>query len=59
MGKNKITLAIIAALCGMYVISPDPLPFAIDDIIVGLIGAVNVLNMVKGSKDTIEINGEN
>ena len=59
MGKNKITLAIIAAVCGVYVISPDPLPFVIDDVIVGLIGAVNVLNLLKGSKDTIELHGEN
>ncbi len=54
MGRNKITLAVIAAVCGMYVISPDPLPIGIDDVIVGLIGAINVLKMLSGSGDRIE-----
>ena len=43
----------------MYVIGPDPLPFAIDDIIVGLIGAANFLRMIKGTGDTIELPNEN
>lgn len=55
MGRNRTALAIIALVCGMYVISPDALPFAIDDIIMGLVGAANVLKMLKGSGDTIEL----
>ncbi len=59
MVKNKTALAVIALVCGMYVIGPDPLPFAIDDIIVGLIGAANFLRMIKGTGDTIELPNEN
>ena len=55
MERNKITLAVIALVCGMYVIGPDPLPIAIDDIIVGLIGAVNVLKLLTGSGDRLEL----
>lgn len=47
MKDNKIFLAIIALVCGAYVIGPDPLPVAIDDIIIGLIGAANFLKMMK------------
>lgn len=55
MGRNRTALAIIALVCGMYVISPDPLPVALDDIIMGLIGAANILKMIKGSGDTLEL----
>lgn len=47
MKNNKIVLAIVALVCGAYVIGPDPLPVAIDDIIFGLIGAANFLKMMK------------
>ena len=57
MGRNKTALAIIALVCGMYVIGPDPLPLAIDDIIMGLIGAANILKMMKDSNDTLELPG--
>ena len=46
---SKTSLAIIALVCGIYVLSPDPLPIVIDDVIVGLIGAANVLKMIRGS----------
>lgn len=52
MKSSKITLAIIAIICGAYVISPDPLPIVLDDIIVGLIGAANILKMFKSSDET-------
>ncbi len=55
MGRNRTALAIIALVCGMYVIGPDPLPVAMDDIIMGLIGAANILKMIKGSGDTLEL----
>lgn len=51
MKSNKISLAIIALVCGIYVIGPDPLPIVIDDVIIGLIGAANVLRMLKSSDD--------
>ena len=47
MKNNKIVLAIIALVCGAYVVGPDPLPVAIDDIIFGLISAANFLKMMK------------
>ena len=47
MKNNKIVLAIVALVCGAYVIGPDPLPVAIDDIIFGLICAANFLKMMK------------
>lgn len=59
MGKNKTALAIVALVCGMYVIGPDPLPFAIDDIIMGLVGAANILKMLRGTNDKLELPGEN
>lgn len=49
MKANKTSLAIVALVCGIYVIAPDPFPVAIDDIIVGLIGAANVLKLLRGS----------
>lgn len=52
MKNNKIVLAIIALVCGVYVIGPDPLPVAIDDIIFGLIGAANFLKMMKNPGKT-------
>ena len=51
MKPNKTSLAIVALVCGLYVIWPDPLPIVIDDLIVGLIGAANVLKMFKGSNN--------
>ena len=48
MKANKTSLAIVALVCGIYVIGPDPFPIVIDDIIVGLIGAANFLKMLKG-----------
>ena len=50
MKPNKASLAIIALICGIYVIGPDPFPILIDDIIVGLVGAANVLKLVSPSK---------
>ena len=55
MGRNKITLAVIALVCGIYVIGPDPLPIGIDDIIMGLVGAVNALKLLTGSGDRLEL----
>lgn len=52
MKQRKTTLAIIAVICGIYVIGPDPFPVAIDDIIVGLIGAANFLKMFRGPDNT-------
>lgn len=51
MKSSKTTLAIIAIICGVYVVSPDPLPIVLDDLIVGLIGAANILKMFKSSDD--------
>lgn len=47
MKNNKIFLAIIALVCGAYVVGPDPMPVAIDDIIFGLISAANFLKILK------------
>ena len=58
MGNNKIALAIVALICGVYVISPDPFPVVIDDVIVGLIGAANILKMLKSSDETPRLNGK-
>lgn len=51
MKANKTSLAIVALICGIYVIGPDPLPIVIDDVIVGLIGAANILKMLRGSNN--------
>lgn len=51
MKSNKISLAIVALVCGVYAFGPDPFPIVIDDIIVGLIGAANVLKLLHGGNN--------
>ena len=47
--SSKVTLAIISLVCGLYVVSPDPIPLGVDDIIIGLVGAANFFKMFKSS----------
>ena len=47
--SSKVTLAIISLVCGLYVVSPDPIPLGVDDIIVGLMGAVSFFRMLKST----------
>lgn len=47
---SKASLGIIALVCGIYVVMPDPLPIVADDVIVGLLGAASVLKYVKEGK---------
>ena len=47
--SSKVTLAVISLVCGLYVVSPDPIPLGVDDIIVGLIGAANFFRMLKST----------
>ena len=41
--KKKIALGIVAVVLGAWVILPDPVPVAIDDVIAGLGSAASIL----------------
>ena len=44
--KQKLTLGIVAAVLLLWVVLPDPLPVAIDDIIAALAAAAAILKMI-------------
>jgi len=45
--KNRLTMLIVALVCGAWVILPDALPIVIDDIVAALIGSAAILKFIK------------
>ena len=44
--KSRLTLGIVAAALFFYVVSPDPFPVVIDDVIAALGSAAAILAMI-------------
>ena len=45
--KNRNILLIAAIVCGAWVLLPDPLPVAVDDIIAGILCGLGVYKLIK------------
>lgn len=45
MNNSKLPHLIIGIICLLYVVSPDPIPLAVDDILVGLLGVRSFIKM--------------
>ena len=45
MNNSKLPHLIIGIICLLYVVSPDPIPLAVDDVLVGLLGVRSFIKM--------------